>query len=233
MGVLRKLIDLEKKQNPVQYFKDNSMYFLNQWKTPTDVLPESPARVFNGQFYFWFYRDESNWMNFSPVFFVDMRKFNNRTIYYAINMNFLPLDVRVNFFDFFITNLNDETQMSNKVTFKGAYENLLIPRFKPSIPGFEYALVEYDATRIVSSYRIPISLWARFIYSQHPKNIYDPNKLYEIWFTKLKTKQERHQAIMSQLVEDYFDAQKEINEEASILKGHIQRLRRNDKKFRS
>ncbi len=91
--------------------------------------------------------------------------------------------------------------------------------------------MKYDIKRIIRAFHIPITLWHRFIYSQHPKNIYDPNKLYEIWVTKLKTKQERHQAILKQLAEDFFDAQVEINEENEILKGYIQRLQRGDKKY--
>jgi len=231
MGKLRDIINLEKKQDSVKYFKDNSMFFLKQWQTPTQVDAVSPTKMFNGQFYFYLYLDESNWMKFSPLFFIDMKIFDNRTIYYGINMNFLPLEVRIIFFDHFINNLDDDRQLMNKVSFKDAYNSLLAPSFKPAIPGWEYSLVEYDARRIISAYKIPISLWHKFIYSQHPKNIYDPNKLYEIWVKKLETKQERHQAIITQLASDYFDAKIEINEENNILKNHIMRLQRNDRKY--
>jgi hypothetical protein len=51
--------------------------------------------------------------------------------------------------------------------------------------GFEYALMEFNAIQIASAHRIHLELLSRFLYSQHPINTYDPNKLNQIWNAKL------------------------------------------------
>jgi CRP-like cAMP-binding protein len=52
-----------------------------------------------GGFYFIHYKDDSNWMRYSPVFVVDFKKFNNIIMIMGVNFNFIPIEVRETIFD--------------------------------------------------------------------------------------------------------------------------------------
>lgn len=71
----------------------------------------------------------------------------------------------------------------------------------------------------------------RFLISGHPKNKYDPGKLFDIWKAKIADKDKRNQEIMKATMDDFYDARGEINEKYVLLKGHIQRIQNNMKKY--
>jgi hypothetical protein len=52
-----------------------------------------------------------------------------------------------------------------------------------------------------------------------------------IWQSKLKNRQKRNQEIMNATMNDFFTTKGEINEKYKLLKGHIQRIQNNQKKF--
>ena len=76
-----------------------------------------------------------------------------------------------------------------------------------------------------------MSLVPRFLISGHPKNKYDPGKLFDIWQVKLKDKDKRHQEIMNASMDDFYDVRGEISEKYVVLKKHIQRIQTNQKKY--
>jgi hypothetical protein len=90
--------------------------------------------------------------------------------------------------------------------------------------GFEYALMEFNAIQLVRVHRISLELLPRFLYSQHPINKYDPNKLIEIWAAKIGKRDERHKEIMTSALDDFYDVNKEISEKYNVMKDHIKRL---------
>jgi len=59
----------------------------------------------------------------------------------------------------------------------------------------------------------------------------NPKKLMEIWETKIKTREKRHQEMTVALISDFFDVNSEILEKYGVLKNHIKRLQNNINKY--
>lgn len=206
-------------------FKNNSLYFYEKYQKSTpEVLNVKVSDIYPGGFYFLHYLDDSNWMQYSPIFLADYKKFSNKIIIFAVNFNFIPLEVRVLLFDKFVTedDLNNDKLL--KVDYVGMYEEL-------RKLGFEYALMEFDALRVKFVHKIRLDLLPRFLYSQHPINKYDPMKLIQIWDAKIGARDARHKEMMNSILSDFYDVNSEISEKYDVLKGHIQRIRKNTIKY--
>lgn len=206
-------------------FKNNSLWFYDQYqKSSEDIKNIMVKDIFPGGFYFFHYIDDSNWMKWSPVFVTDFRKFSNKIIIFAVNFNLIPLEIRVLIFDKFIKPEDFELNNFLNVDFNGMYSELR------SI-GFEYALMEFDSSRIQLVHRISLNLLSRFLYHQHPKNVYDPKKLVDIWKVKLEKRDERHKEMTTSILSEFYDVNSEIDEKYSVLKNHINRIRTNQIKY--
>jgi len=212
----------------VDNFKNNSLYFYDLYQKSTDNFKAiSVNDIFPGGFYFFHYLDDSNWLKWSPVFVADYRKFSNRIILFAINFNLIPLEIRVLLFDKFITDKDFEKDKNDtflKVDFEGVYNEL-------RKLGFEYALMEYDVSRIELVHKVGLNLLPRFFYHQHPKNKYDPNKLMDIWEVKLEKREKRHKEMALSILSEFYDVNSEISEKYNVLKNHIKRLQSNINKY--
>ena len=229
MGKLKdKASELIKPGIPT-FFKENSLKYYNLYRNPDDdiIVPIPMANIQKGDIYFIYYRDESNWMSLSPILTADIR---DKRIIFGVNMNFIPLEIRVELFDQIVISLEDNnrqptgTSPFNFINFEMIYKKLIKL-------GFEYAIVEYEIGRIVQVFHINYSELPNWIYSQHPKNIYDPNKLYQIWYAKLKNRPERHKEMIGKLVEDFYNVTDELIDNSTALKEHFKRLKRNQDKF--
>lgn len=229
MGILRdKLQELTKVGIP-KFFKDNSLSYYQLYKSPDNdkVIPCGISDIHNGGIYFLYYKDESNWMQLSPILCADVR---DKRIVFGANLNFLPLEIRLELFDDMVIELDNNNKQSEGfppfhfLNFEKVYKKLI--RL-----GFEYAIVEYDLTRIIQVFKIKYGELPNWIYSQHPKNIYDPIKLYSIWSSKLENRPERHKELINKLVEDFYNVTDELIDNSTTLKGHFQRLQRNQEKF--
>jgi len=224
MGILQKRINDESKGDIASYYKKNSMDLLTKYKGSDKIVTSVPVgKMQLGRFYFLQYLDDSNWMKFSPILTVDFRKFEDKIIVYGINMNFIPLEIRSSFFDRYIVDFDDESQLFG-IDYEKAYTELL------SI-GYEYSIVEYNAEQIVGVHWITINFCPQFLYSAHPKVKYDPEKLYQIWLKKIETKAERHKEITESLVTDFYKATDEIKGKYNQLSGHIARIQKSLEKY--
>jgi hypothetical protein len=202
----------------VDNFKNNSLYFYEKYqKSDKDVQSINIKDMYPGAFYFLHYYDDSNWLKFSPIFLVDFRKFDNKVILIAVNFNFIPMEIRAQIFDNYITNDDFEKNNYLKVDYEGMYRELLKV-------GFEYALMEFNAAQIKIVHRIHLELLPRFLYAQHPINKYDPKKLVEIWQAKLDKREQRHKEIISSILSEYYDINKEISEKYDLMRDHIKRI---------
>ena len=209
----------------VDNYKNNSAYFYNKFsKSDEEVLSIPVGQMQIGGFYHLHYLDGSNWMKYSPVFTVDFKKFGNLIIIIGLNFNFIPLEVRVSIFDKFIKEDDFENDRLLSVDFNGIYNEL-------KKYGFEYALVEYNARQIKLAHKIKLESVPRFLYSGHPKNKYDPNKLYSIWSAKVEGRGQRDAEMSKALISDFYKASDEILENYSMLKGHIDRLKKSLDKY--
>lgn len=206
-------------------FKKNSLFFYESFsKSSVDITSISVGQMQLGGFYHLHYLDQSDWMAFSPIFTVDFKKFENLIIIIGINMNFIPIEVRASIFDKFIKVDDFDKDSLLSVDFSGVYNELL--RY-----GFEYSLVEYNASQIKLVHKINMNSVPRFLYSGHPKNKYDPKKLYEIWSTKIKDKSKRDAEICNMLIKDFYTASDEIMDNYKLLKGHAERVRKSFEKY--
>ena len=206
-------------------YKNNSLYFYNKFsKSDDEVNSMNVGQMQIGGFYHLHYLDDSNWMKYSPIFTVDFRKFENLIIIIGVNFNFIPLEVRVSLFDNFIKEEDFENNRLLAVDFKGMYNELI--RY-----GFEYALVEYNLKQVQLVHKINMSVVPRFLYSGHPRNKYDPKKLYEIWSAKIDGRSERDAEMSKSLISDFYKASDEITDNYKMLKDHIDRVRRSFEKY--
>jgi len=220
-----KLSNLVYGNGIVDNYKNNSLYFYNKFqKSDKEVTSMPVGKMQMGGFYHLHYRDDSNWMKYSPIFTTDFKKFGDMIIIMGVNFNFIPLEVRVSIFDKFIKEEDFERDSLLPVTYEGVYRELL--KY-----GFEYALVEYNLAQVELVHKINMEVLPRFLYSGHPKNKYDPKKLYEIWSTKIKTRRERDQEMSKSLIKDFYQASDEILENYTVLKDHIQRIQRSVEKY--
>lgn len=206
-------------------FKKNSLFFYENYSKSIEDFKNIPvSKLSVGGFYFLHYQDESNWLKYSPIFLAEYRKMGNKIIAFGVNMNMIPLEVRVLLFDKFISEKDFENDNLLKVDLQGIYDEL-------RKLGFEYALMEYDANRIKLVHKVSLNILPRFLYHQHPINKYDPNKLMQIWETKLAKREQRHKEMTLSLLSDFYDINSEISEKYDVLKGHIKRLQRNVGKY--
>lgn len=206
-------------------YKNNSLYFYEKYsKSDEYVTNINPGSVQIGGFYHLHYMDDSNWMKYSPIFTVDFKRFGNMIMIFGVNMNFLPIEVRIAMFDKFIIEDDFEKDRLLAVSFEGVYDELR--KF-----GFEYAIVEYNLAQVKLVHKINMEVVPRFLYAGHPKNIYDPKKLYEIWKAKIKNRSQRDSDMSKYLVDDFTKMREEFETELTSLKGHIERLRRSVDKY--
>ena len=226
-----KLSQLVHGRDLVDYFRNNSDYMVGKYAKSDQFCQSIPiSEIQIGYFHHFHYDDKSNWMKYSPVFVCDFKQYANFMIIYALNFNFIPLRIRSAIFEKFISEKDFENNRALAVNFQGLYSELR--RY-----GFEYSIVEYNSINLKLVHRINLvdeksgdkseNILARFLYSAHPVNKYDPSKLYQIWSTKIKTRDKRHQEIALSTLDEFLDVKNEISEKFEVLRGHIQRLRDN------
>lgn len=209
----------------VDNFKNNSLFFYEQYQKSSDIVENvSISDIYPGNFYFFHYYDDSNWMQYSPVFVVDYKKFEDKIILIAVNFNFIPIELRVKLFDKFIIEKDILEERPLKVDFTGMYTELLKI-------GFEYSLVEYNTRQIKFVHKISLSVLPRFLYHQHPINKYDPNKLMSIWEAKLAGREQRHKEIMLMALDEMYRIEGDISEKYEQMSGHIKRIQKSMKKY--
>lgn len=227
MGALRDIIDLNTSvygDLSTQY-KTNTLFFYDKYKKSDDLVTNLPVgKMQLGGFYFLHYHDDSNWMKWSPIFTVDFRKFQDMIVIYGVNFNFIPLELRVAVFDQFINEKDFENDSLLAVRYQSVYDELL--RI-----GFEYAIVEYNLKQVELVHKINMELVPRFLYSSHPRNKYDPNKLMEIWQSKIETKAERHKEVLKATAKDFFMATDELLDSYKELKAHMERVQKSLEKY--
>lgn len=230
MGELTERIKLSLLVNGngvVENFRNNSLYFYDKYQKSDEFVKNIKIEdIFPGGFYFFHYKDDSNWMQFSPVFIADYRKFSNKIILFGVNFNFIPLEIRAMIFDKYITEEDFEKDNYLVVDYEGMYSEL-------QKLGFEYALMEFNSLQILAVHKIKLDLVPRFLYAQHPKNVYDPKKLIQIWEAKISTRNDRHKEMMLSTISDFYDINKEISEKYNVLENHIKRIRRSITKYGS
>jgi len=224
MGFLLEKTDLNRLVNAdglVEYFKKNSIEMVDYYsKSTKECLNISVRNIKPGGFYHLISQNKSNWMRNAPVFVADYKKVGTGIIILAVNMNLIPLQIRALLFDKFITEKDFDKDSFLKVNFNGMYNEL-------KNIGFEYSLMEFDASKIILAHKISLSILPKFLISQHPTNTYDPKKLSEIWKSKIGKQTERDAEMQKSSLEEFYNIHFEIDSKYENLKKHIERIRKN------
>jgi hypothetical protein len=238
MGILNEFVNYQVKVDggdKASNFKLNCLYFFNKYRKSDKFVERIPrTKIRTGGFYFLHYLDDSNWMKWSPIFAVSVKKFNNVIILYAINLNFIPLEIRVKIFDklFNERDFKDSSPgdpwkkdvYSRKFNFESIYTELVKYRI-------QYSVMEFNVAQIKMCHKIHLSEVPKFLYSQHPKNRYDPKKLIQIWSKKIKDSDKRDKEMSQLAVDEMYNLTNEISDKYIILKDHIKRLQSSFRKY--
>ena len=209
----------------VNQFKENSMDIYNRLQKSDEMVKILPvSKMALGGFYFLHYKDDSNWMRYSPIFAADFRKVNDLIIIYGVNFNFIPLQIRVKLFDKFIKEDDIENDKLLSVNYQGMYNEL-------KSLGFEYSIMEFNLKQVVSCHKINMKYLDTFLISQHPINKYDPSKLMQIWEKKIADSDKRHQEIVQSTIKDLVASVDEIREEYDLLSKHFERFNKSLNKY--
>lgn len=223
-----KLNKLVNSDDPVSYFKENSIDFYKSYTKSTEQIKAIPVRLMiPGKFYFLHYKDDTNWIKWSPVFVVEEKKSYG---FHCMNLNFMPLEIRILFFDKYITDKDFESDAEKK-------GNHFI-KVKPDMVQNELKKIRmnhcmkfYNSSQIVTCHRIMFDDLPNFLFSSHPMFKYDPKKLIQIWKQQASKSERRGDEMMKLTIEDLYNFDKEFKHRFDVLKGHIDRFRKSVQKW--
>ena len=229
MGHLLELVKLnllEHGNDEVENFKNNTLFFAQKYKKPDEsVKVVRLGDIKPGGFYFLHYLDDSKWIQYSPVFVVDFKKFDNMIVLFCVNFNFIPLKVRVALFDPYIKEQDFEKKnIFLKVKYDAMYKEL-------KKYSFQYSLMEYNLAQVQLAHKIELDILPRFLYSQHYLVKYDPKKLLEIWKKKIVEQDKRDKEMMGSSIDDFYNINTDMTGKYDLLKKHIDRLQKSAKKY--
>lgn len=146
---------------------------------------------------------------YSPVLLCDWRQVKTKRYIWGLSLNFIPATTRVVFFDALLERQQDlvnsnagKDKLSQErplggITFDAMYSAL------QSI-GYEYALRQFDYSLITKMYDVSFGFLDKFLtFDTSRFTGVGEDKLAEIWLSKIKEQEERHQKMMVTLFKDY------------------------------
>lgn len=226
-----KLNKLVQSNDPISYFKENSLSFFKSYTKTTEQIKAIPIRLIRpGKFYFLHYKDDSNWIKWSPVFITEQKLYESSILFTCVNFNFIPLEIRILFFDKYIKELDFQQDVKKKGNHFIKVKHEIIYRELKKLR-LEYSIQPYNASQIVTCHRIMMEDLPRFLYSAHPKNKYDPKRLIQLWKTKAKNSDQRDDEMMKLTTEDLYNFDKDFLQKFDTLSTHIERFRKSIEKW--
>lgn len=203
-------------------YETNSIFISENIKGPKEnVLKECNfGHLYKGSFYFIYYdlTEKTSMMEkLNPVLLLDYLDINNIRTYFVLNINFLPITIRVLFYnEIFNQNLDilkfniDEDVMTQKplngISFQVIYNML------KSI-GFEWAIRKLEHNKINKIYKLNTNYLVPFITMSTARfTKVNDSKLIEIWKAKIKDQDERHKKVINDLLNSYDKMKNEFSE---------------------
>lgn len=229
--------DYLKNKIKEQYKEEGSSLYFNNEEFIKDAFKDSdltvsttPGNFLPGCFYFVYY-DISSKISYmeklNPVLLIDSFDMQNTKMYFVLNLNFLPVTVRVLFFNSILNYNLDLLDANNK---KDVLTQKPIPRISfntiykmlKSI-GFEWAIRKMDIKKINKIYKISSNILDKFIsMSTHSFTKVDDNKLVEIWRSKIEKQDEREKEMIKNLMNDFTKLSDNLNEKYQDLNTRTQ-----------
>lgn len=208
----------------------NSMYKVNSdtvmtWLREKDakrMLPVNLSEIEKGKFYFLLYDldgKSSKMEKYNPIFVIDWTVIDSKKYLFAININFIPVAIRVIIFNTIFNSDLKKFDNPNEIVDKqdpivgmsfGKCYKLL-----KSI-GFEWAIRKFEASKLNKSYLIDMNSIKEFVtMSTATITGVDDGKLFDIWKKKITEQDQREADLIKELIGDYKSMEKELND--SIL----------------
>lgn len=197
-----------------------------------EVASVSLNNLQRGDFCFMFYDLSgvtSNMEKFNPILVVDWFDYGGTRYLYGLSLNFLPINIRVNFFNTIFNNnlkileknnFNDISKQKpiQNINFTNVYKLLY------SI-GFEWAIRKFDVKKINKTYLISTNIMKEFITMSTYKFTGVPDdKIVQIWQSKIVKQQERQKKLINELLNNYDNMSKELNEKYQSLDDRNEKL---------
>ena len=207
-------------------YQNNSELVLGYFrdKDSTKFELSNFSDVQQGKMYFILYDldgKSSKMEKYNPLFVVDFGFFDNTKWIFALNINFIPVAIRVIVFNqIFNASLDmfDDIDKSpikqepvDNITFGVVYKML-------KSLGFEWAIRKFDYKKVNQIYSIDLNIAYRFVTMSTAKLTgVDDGKLIDIWKKKLATRKEREKKMIGEILGDYKKMQEELKKNSLSL----------------
>ncbi len=224
-------LQFQEQKNNLQMFNyDFIIENINNSNDETNIIQCNISDIVKGGFYFMFYDlngKSSNMEKYNPVFIID--QIDNYI--YAVSINFIPLNIRILLFNEIVNSSlqqmknNIDTQIIKQLPIQGInFSNIYKLLF--SI-GFEWSIRKFDYSKINKIYKINTNIISNFITMSTEKlTQVNDSKLVQIQNKKITEQQQRHQDLMDNILSNYDNIQKTLNEKINVLQDKEENLQK-------
>lgn len=243
MAELLERVRLLKDSEGESLSENSTKWLLERLKNNDDTFkPILPKKMYVGKFYYMLYDlngKSSKMEQFSPILLVDYRKVMGKIILYGISLNFIPLNVRLLFFDNFLDSFQNIFDPIDSDSKKGGKEKPLPINFKIAFDsldkiGFQYIIREFDVDKINKVYEVNMQSLPRFLtVNTTVLTGVDEMKLAEIWYSKLKNREESLQKRISELITDYEEISKVFKQEFKSYEKEFKNISKSKENLKS
>lgn len=193
----------------------------------------STKNMYVGKFYFLLYDlqgNSSKMEQYSPILLIDYRKVNTKILLYGLSINFIPQNIRLLFFDQFLDSFSNVFLPIDSKEKVGSSEKPLPINFATVFEpldkiGFQYSIRELDASLINKSYEVSMQMLPRYLtVNTTILTGVDEQKMADIWYSKLKKREESLQKRISELITDYTEISKTFQKEFRSYKSEFDKI---------
>lgn len=226
--------DFFKNSVKEQYLKDSNNMFSNNTTIISDkinndqdkdVVSVSASSLQKGNFCFMFYDlsgKTTNMEKFNPLLIVDWFDHGGTRYLYGLSLNFMPINIKVNFFNMLFNNNLKIIEKNNfvDITKERPLQNINFTNIYKLLYaiGFEWTIRKFDIKKINKTYLISTNIIKEFITMSTYKYTGVPDdKIIQIWQSKIVKQEERQRIMISELLNDYEKMGKELNEKYQTL----------------
>lgn len=217
----------------------NSMYLKNSddvmsWIRDNDntkVDPINASQIEKGKFYFMFYDlsgKSSKMEQYNPIFVIDWTNIDNKKYLFGVNINFLPVAIRVVIFNqIFNSDLKKFDNVNVKVDKQDPIESMSFGKVYKLLKsiGFEWSIRKFDGSKINKTYCIDMNSLKEFITMSTARITgVDDGKLLDIWKSKISKQEQREVELIKELLGDYKEMEKELNKSIQTISDKEEQL---------
>jgi len=223
MAELLERVRLLKNEEGALVSENSTKWLLSRLQTPDEGFKAVKSKnMYVGKFYFLLYDldgKSSKMEQYSPILLVDYRNVMGKKIIYGISLNFIPQNIRLLFFDGLLESFQDVFLPLDSKEKIGNAEKPLPINFKIAFDmldkiGFQYVIREFDIQQVNKAYEVSMQMLPRYMtVNSTVLTGVDETKLAEIWFSKLKNREESVQKRISELITDYEEVSKTFRSE--------------------